>query len=198
MSNWIMPIWAAVAVTLLAMLVFNPKETEISDQTDGSREAYLAENVARKDKTAALMEIAPLATLAYGNLLSARLFPCLMQEASQQSSGVPSTKQSEDYIVTELLSRMERQCVVYTQMEKTATHFFSNLIKSREIQDYYVFTLLELADDPYSWLETEIGIFPSLADCQRFERALHDLDVTTRKCQMRTMPSRPPAPPVAN
>ncbi|MCH8098089.1 MAG: hypothetical protein IID53_13535 [Proteobacteria bacterium] len=197
MRNWIIPVWGLGAIILFAVVLFNPNDTPTSVQTEGSRELDILEGIPGRDQAAALIKRAPLAGLAYYNLLFAKLVPCLMRDASRQSTDALAAKQDETDIVTELRSRLERQCVVYTLMENAVTPFVVDIIKSRKSENYFIFTILEPSDEVFTFTEKEFGIFPNFAVCQRFQRALHDLDIPTRKCKMRSMPSRPPSPPLA-
>ncbi len=173
---------------------YPPSEPEISDQTETSSELETAKGIAEAQRTGVLIEIGLSAWLAYSNVLSAKLFFCLIQEGSRQSSDAPASQQPE--YMTDFLSLLDKQCAVYTQMESVITPFVDQIIADKKIENYYVFSMLEPADEIFMWAEKDIGIFPSLADCQRFERALHELDVSTRRCRLVTVTPLPPPAPV--
>lgn len=196
MGNWIGPVWLLGTIILIAVVVSSPNGSDQSAQVANSHAPAVAERQTGRDEAAALTVRDLPAGLAYSNLLFAKLLPCLILGASRQSTDAPAAKRPEDDVVTEWQSRLERQCVVYTQMEKAITPFVVALSNSRKAQDYFIFTVLEPADKFDSFSEKEVGIFPRLVDCQHYEKALHDLDVPTRKCQMRTIPSQRPSPPM--
>lgn len=206
---------AFLAVVLLLSVIFDfggmnkLTQTEAPDEPGLSQQEPSVENEPAalqgvKNKAEAQTAVSFLAALAYLSLASAKDLSCLMGDMLHETNTLRTLELSElrKTVVIDYLSELEKQCAVYTEMEGVIRPFVEESIKNGKVpKEYYVFAIFEPGEAYNTWTEVEIGIFPSLADCQRFEHALHELDVPTLKCEVGslrplTLMPQLPSPPI--
>lgn len=164
--------------------------TSCGEEEKSNRETSLKTNI-----DYALYEISPFAALIHSGIKTNKQGNCTDQPEKLDS--ILQLKQNADVIkqnadvsqlFTEKMNSYANLCSLFVEVEKATDPVFQKIKQERKFsKELYVFSIFEETDGNYLFdtlfLESEIGLFDSLASCDVLEKFAREKNIPVQQCR---------------